>query len=383
MERYGRMAGVFKNDQSAIIDMEKTKVRQSNIELLRNISMFMILVIHANFVSLPKIGYEELVSNTTSSVFRFLIESLGVVAVNVFVFISGWFGINTRKKSILAFIYLILFYLGGGGILFILLGQASFSLHGLLGVFQLTPNDWFIKSYFVLMIIAPILNAYTKNVNEITQRYVMISFFLFEAIYGWAAGGRRFFVDGYGPLHFIGLYITAQYIHNQIQGGTTPKYIRKLFQLPKWADMTFFLVLACINTLLVVTGSMYLGSTEGIRGLVFAYSNPLVILGALFLLLFFSKLKMPYVKTINWLGASSFAVYLFHSEPTIRSHFFTPQVQYLYGANNGLACIILIFLFLLIIYLVSVLIDQLRILSWDKIWALTNKQKNTISKDFL
>lgn len=91
--------------------MEKTVVRESNIELLRNISMFMILVIHANFVSLPKIEYSELMANTIPSVSRFFIESLGIVAVNVFVFISGWFGIKTRTKSVLSFIYLILWYL--------------------------------------------------------------------------------------------------------------------------------------------------------------------------------------------------------------------------------------------------------------------------------
>lgn len=95
--------------------MEKTVVRESNIELLRNISMFMILVIHANFVSLPKIEYSELMTNTIPSVSRFFIESLGIVAVNVFVFISGWFGIKTRTKSVLSFIYLILWYLMGGG----------------------------------------------------------------------------------------------------------------------------------------------------------------------------------------------------------------------------------------------------------------------------
>ena len=95
--------------------MEKAKVRESNIELLRNISMFMILVIHANFVSLPRIGIEELSSNTIPSVTRFFIESLGIVAVNVFVFISGWFGIRTRLKSVLSFIYQILFFLLGGG----------------------------------------------------------------------------------------------------------------------------------------------------------------------------------------------------------------------------------------------------------------------------
>ena len=240
-------------------------------------------------------------------------------------------------------------------------------------MFQFTPKDWFIKSYFVLMIIAPALNSFSKNVEEKTQRYVMVAFFLFEAIYGWAAGGRRFFVNGYGPLHFIGLYITAQYIHNQLQFGTTPEWIKKLFQMPKWGDLSISLLMAIANTSLVILGSVYLGETETIRGLTFAYSNPLVIIGALYLLLFFSKIKMPYVKVINWLGASSFAVYMFHGQGCIRKLYFNPQIQYLYGEYSGLACIGMIFVFLCVVYLVSVLVDQLRILSWNRIWQFVEK----------
>ena len=348
--------------------MEKVKVRESNIELLRNISMFMILVIHANFVALPRIEYGELVSNTIPSLTRFFIESLGIVAVNVFVFISGWFGINVTKYRVFSFIFLVLFFTVGGGILSILLGRSSFSLGWLLDAFQFSVKDWFIKSYLVLMIIAPILNSYCKSAEEKTQRYVVISFFLFEAIYGWAMGGRRFFVDGYGPLHFIGLYITAQYIHNQLQDVTTPSFLKRLFMLPKWVDLSIFFIIAVINTMFVVKGSMFLGSTESLHALAYAYSNPLVIIGALYLLLFFSKLKMPYIKWVNWLGASSFAVYLFHGEGTVRSQFFSPQVKFLYENYSGISCIGMIFLFLCLVYIISVLIDQVRIISWNCIW---------------
>lgn len=138
--------------------------------------------------------------------------------------------------------------------------------------------------------------------------------------------------------------------------------------MPKWVDLSIYFLTVVANTAFVVLGSMYLGKTQGVRGGAFAYSNPLVIIGALYLLLFFNKLKIPYIKFVNWLGASSFAVYLFHSESTIRSQFFTPQIQYLYDAYSGVACIGMIFLFLCFIYIISVLIDQLRILSWNKIW---------------
>ncbi len=348
--------------------MEKTKVRESNIELLRNISMFMILVIHANFVSLPRIGYEELASNTTPSIVRFVIESFGIVAVNVFVFISGWFGVRTRASSVFSFIYQILFFVGGGGILFILLGKSQLSISGLLDIFQLSAKDWFIKSYFVLMIIAPVLNIFSKEAEEKTQRYVVLSFFLFEAIYGWVTGGRRFFVDGYGPLHFIGLYLTAQYIHCHLQKETVPVILKKIFTLPKWVDLSIFLISVIMNTALVVTGIYLMKSSESIHGLVYAYSNPITIIGALYQLLFFSKVKMPYVKVINWLGASSFAVYLFHGETTIRNSYFCPIIQNIYNDYSGVACVGMIFLFLCFIYMVSISIDQLRILSWNRIY---------------
>lgn len=347
--------------------MGNAKVRESNIELLRNISMFMILVIHANFVSLPKIEFAEMTSNIIPSVTRFSIESLGIVAVNVFVFISGWFGIRSRLKSVLSFIYQILFFLLGGGILFVLLGRASFSVSWLLDVFQLSGKDWFIKSYLLLMIIAPILNTYCNTAQEKTQRYVMFSFLLFEAVFGWAAGGSRFFVSGYGPLHFIGLYITAQYIHNQLQTPTTPRFIKRLFTMKPWIDFAIFVFCAIVNTSIIFGASFFTKNVSTFHSLCYSYNNPLVFLGALSLLLCFSKIKMPYVRVVNWLGASSFAVYLFHGETTVRNSFFSPQIQYLYEHYSGVGCICMIFLFLILVFALSVLIDQIRIITWNSL----------------
>ena len=255
----------------------------------------------------------------------------------------------------------------GGGILFILLGKSTFSIQWLLDVFQLSGKDWFIKSYFVLMIIAPILNTYCNTAQEKTQRYVIVSFLLFEAVFGWAAGGSRFFVSGYGPLHFIGLYITAQYIHNQLQAPTMPRFINRLCTMSPWLDFSFFIICAIINTCFVVSASFFFKDVSTFHSLGYSYNNPLVFLGALYLLLFFSKIYLPFIKVINWLGASSFAVYLFHGETTVRNSFFSPQIQYLYEHYTGTVCICMIFLFLLIVFAMSVLIDQIRIFTWKRL----------------
>ena len=255
----------------------------------------------------------------------------------------------------------------GGGILFILVGNTTFSINWLFDAFQLSSKDWFIKSYFVLMIISPVLNSFSKNVDERLQRYVILSFFLFEALYGWVTGGRRFFVDGYGPLHLMGLYITAQYVHYQLSAVSTPIIVKKLFGLPKWVDISVFLLMAIINTFIITSGSICFHNVEPFHAACYAYSNPLNIIGALYLLLFFGKVRMSHSKIINWMGASSFAVYLFHGEGTIRSLYFTPQIKYLFETYCGLSCIMMISLFLCVVYITSVLIDQIRIWTWGYI----------------
>lgn len=65
--------------------------RQSNMELLRIIAMFMILVIHANLISIPRPEIAKSFYLPPPISMRYLIESLGIVGVNLFVLISDFF----------------------------------------------------------------------------------------------------------------------------------------------------------------------------------------------------------------------------------------------------------------------------------------------------
>lgn len=95
---------------SKVVSLRRVKVRESNFELLRNLAMFMVLVIHANFVSLPRPLTDELVSSPGPTAFRYYIESLGIVCVDVFVLISGWFRVNTNARSVIGFVFQVLFF---------------------------------------------------------------------------------------------------------------------------------------------------------------------------------------------------------------------------------------------------------------------------------
>lgn len=64
------------------------KVRLSNIELLRILSMLGVLIVHADFGALGEPTRAELLSTPTYTVIRTSLEAFAIVAVNVFVLIS-------------------------------------------------------------------------------------------------------------------------------------------------------------------------------------------------------------------------------------------------------------------------------------------------------
>ena len=255
------------------------RVRQSNIELLRNISMFMILMLHANFVSLGIPTTEEFNAAFFSTTLRFVFVSLSVVGVNIFVLISGWFGIKPSSNRVFKFIYQIVFFLGIGYIISCLLGFTSFGLKGISHVIQFSSYDWFIKSYFVLMILAPILNLFVTKLDHDIQKTILICFFCFEFIYGWFGGANRFFVYGYGPLHLIGLYILAQYLHYTLPEEKN-LFIEKLFSLKPIYDFILYFVFVMLISLQAVMIMKI--DKPYFMAHVYAYHSPFVLGGGSF-----------------------------------------------------------------------------------------------------
>ena len=369
------MAGVFENDKRAVMKDKYLsnsnligRGRESNIELLRNISMFMVLLLHANFVALGRPTPEDLTISPLSSAFRWLIEGLSIASVNAFVLISGWFGIKASKKGTFKFIYQILFFLGGSYLIALCMGVLESPKHSLLDVFQLTPYDWFIKSYFVLMILSPLLNQF-KNLEEPIQRKLLLLFFGFEAVFGWIAGGSRFFVSGYGPLHLLGIYLLGQYMHYSLIPLETDSVFKAfLNKVLGFNAVTNGLLFLLCSVAIAVMGLLDLKYTGGSwSNTILAYSNPLVVIASIYLFLTFARMRIKSSRFINWLGASSFAVYLLLCDPIVRQKVFIPVIQRIAENSAGIQEVLIIGAFLLILYLAACLIDQIRIFSWKLI----------------
>lgn len=120
------------------------KERQSNFELLRIISMFMVLILHADFWAIGGPTAEEITGTPASSVTRVVLEAMAICSVNVFVMISGWFGIRSSLKGFCNFVFQCLYFLVGIYAVMLLTGHADFTIEGVRGCLVLTSKNWFI-----------------------------------------------------------------------------------------------------------------------------------------------------------------------------------------------------------------------------------------------
>ena len=86
-----------------------TKQRLSSIELLRIIAILGVLVDHVGMVAglLPTGG--DIVTKPLASIANIFSLSLAIGSVDVFVLISGWFGIKATKRGLARFLYQVFF----------------------------------------------------------------------------------------------------------------------------------------------------------------------------------------------------------------------------------------------------------------------------------
>lgn len=330
---------------------ERGKVRLSNIELLRIIAMVLVMVVHSDFFSLGVPTGNDLQNHTIPTVIRILIQSFSICCVNVFVLISGYFGIRQKRENLVSFIYQILFFFTLIYVVCIVIGASGFSLIGILQCFCLTPSNWFIKAYLLLFIISPVLNAFVDLSNRKLHRNILIGFFLMQSIYGFLHAAN-FFENGYGTLSFIGLYLLGRYIYI---------YHPKFSTYNPLYDLTIYLVCALILTILSI---VLINFHKNCDTLLFTYINPLVVIESLALVLFFSKLKFQ-SKKINWVAASAFSVYLFHANPNILNGYYKRTIIQIYSQTSGITTILVIALFIAVIFTISVLVDQIRKYSYE------------------
>lgn len=191
-------------------EQSQNTMRSSNIELLRIIAMFMVVLGHYYV----KGGFpDDSLMNASKLVMQFL-GSWSKIAVDIFVIISGYFLVTQkfRWKKLLKFFGCTYFWSLATlcFVLFVLNQNVEKSLI-MKAVNPITPLNWFARAYLVLYIAFPLINKMIERISK-TQLGVIIAifttaFYVIPNIRGLSLGGylNSFFM--FADMYCIGAYL--------------------------------------------------------------------------------------------------------------------------------------------------------------------------------
>lgn len=330
--------------------------RKSNFELLRIITMVMIVTMHI-------LDHSGIFISKNFNNFNFIIASivntLSIVAVNCYILISGYFGCkqNFKKEKIIKLYLHVVFISISISVIFWILNLQSINMVSIIKTFMpiLGQNWWFISVYFVLYLLTPYINKMIENISKIElERLIFIGILVFVIWPSISIGEiiNPINVDsGYGLYNFVLLYIIGSYI----------RLYRDEIKINKYIYIIVYLVsmftLATINLILTNITKVYIAKLS--------YDFILTYIGAISLFLFFKEINVKSHK-INLFSSLTLGIYLIHEHMFIREmmqNFIKEQKFY-----EGKLFIIYIILIIVFIYCISSVLEYIRIKIFDYIY---------------
>lgn len=340
------------NTSAASHAVSTKKPRQSNIELLRILTMVMIVAhhfsVHGNF-DFPV---------NVISVNRLWIQFIqigGKIGVDVFVLISGYFLITASsvkwnrviKIWLQIFTYSILIY-----ILFTSFGLETFGIKNLIkALFPVTFSQWwFASAYFVLYLFSPFINRALKAFDQKTYLNLLALM-----TFCWCIIPTVFYETWQcnDLLWFIYLYLLAGYI--------------RLYGVPLSLKGSTYILISCVLILLTFLSAVFfdfVGLKLPFAGMMATFFYEMhqvpILLISLTMFLGFLKIDIGSRPVINAVSATTFGVYLIHDNAYMRNFLWTKVFKNAMFTNS-LRLIPYSIIVVCVVFVVCSLIELIRI----------------------
>lgn len=291
------------------------KKKNANIELMRILSMFFIIILHA----LGKGGLiQPFTSLSPALSATWLLESISIIAVNLFMLISGYLLVNSRFKTgrLLEIICQVLFYSIGIFVIMLILGN-RYNLHdSLICLFPLHGNVyWFLSAYVIMYLFFPLLALGIKHVSKEKLGILIIFLLIYESLFKSflpirLEGDKM----GYDVVWYLIMFLVAAYI--------------RLYGLPILKKPVIAYIVHICSVFLIFAESYVtdvlnykLGRLTELHGIALEYNHVFVFISAVSLFMVF--LNLPEVKGIAskiiiFIAPLSLGVYLIHEHPLLR-----------------------------------------------------------------
>lgn len=340
--------------------------RNYGIDLLRIVSMLMVVVLHIlgqggvlKTAERLSLGYES----------AWFLEIICYCAVNCYALISGYVGVDAKYKySNIAYIWLqVVFYAVGIAFVAALISPEIYVDAVLEGITPVCNNFyWYFTAYFCIFFFIPVFNKLINALGEKQLKILGVTVFMLFCILQLLAKREVFYTNrGYSALWLALLYIL---------GGILKR--TGMLQKVKGYKLLIGFFAVCFITWLekyiVDYSNVVSKQGEPIKNTLLTYTSPTILLAAVMLLALFSKMKIggKAEKIISFFAPLSFGVYLIHVQKQVWEHLlkdlFVPFAQ-LHWAVLPIAVIGTA----TAIFVACALIDYLR----DKIFKLLKIKK--------
>lgn len=301
------------------------KKRESNIELLRIVAILLIIVFHISYHCIyNQLSSTESIALLNNGIYSnpyiykrlyilALISPLGQIGNALFMLITGYFMISKKDINITKITKKLLLQLVFASIC---LGITSIIIYNYITEYSLNlvlfnsfnELSWYIGYYFLIVLFAILyLNKFLNKIDK--KKYIMFLMILLGITqFSWSIYIINDVASGLIKV-FSGILLYSL-------GGYIKKY-KPFNNIKIWA-----LILLGILINFIVIGDFYINTASNINNYIDGlfiqqmphYTDNQLLPISLGLIIFelFRRIKISYNKVINYIGASTFMIYLLH-----------------------------------------------------------------------
>lgn len=338
----------IKNSKESILgdNMNDIKTRKTNLEILRIISILMIL----SYEIIWNTGMGLVFDNFgITKVYSFFIQFGRNIGVDILIILSGYILISDTKLNIFRVIKYILqtfFYSVVIYWIMILLGNKFDIRLFLTSLFPISFKTFgIISTYIILYILHPYINIYLKKIDK----SIFIKLLVITTII-WSIIPTIFDTNmaSNDLVWFIYLYMVGSYI----------KLYKDDIKVNSIKYIIYSIIIMIISTTICLLLDNIDMSPISNKGILFNMRSIPTLLSALLLFISFKSMNIKNNKVINLLGISTFGVYIIYKSQDIRDYL----GNYIYTIEeNTISFIPDTILLLIIVYVVCTIIEILRI----------------------
>lgn len=299
--------------------MEKFK-RNSNIEVLRIISMLMIVAFHS-----MRMGYLDTERSFIVRATGTIAGSWGILGVDLFLLISVWFLVDQRfriKRVISIVFHVFTYIIASKMIVYILFWLNTESVSSLIKkmirsfedeIFQpfWANSYWFVTAYLFMLIISPLMNQLLGYLEKSKIKKVLI-IFAFIPVYAQFSTSIVCDIMYFSYFYLLVGYYKRYYMENAFERNES------------WIKIVFLFIVILSSKFLIMNldesgmSGLLRRIVENTTALTDRHSLIIMIL-AWQIFSVARKRKPFYSKGINIVSGATFGVYLFHENPFFRA----------------------------------------------------------------